>query len=104
MTAYLDIIEHGQIVKESDILKCTGDAQGCHCFGLLAADRDGAVLFGKYNSARGWFLNTGNAIKKGRLAGTVRTDKTDDLTAVDVKADIFKGFQAAKAFVKLFYF
>jgi hypothetical protein len=104
MAAYLDIIDHCQVVKESNILKCAGDTQSRHYFGLPAADGNGAILFGKYNSACGWFLNTGNTIKKRRLAGAVRSDKTNDLTAVDVKADILKGLQAAKAFVKLFYF
>ena len=104
MTAYLDIIDHCQVVKESDILKCASDAQGCDCFGLFTANGNDAPLVTKYNLAPGRFFNTGNAIKEGRLAGTVRSYQADDFVSVDVKANIFKGLQAAKTFVKRFYF
>jgi hypothetical protein len=104
MTAYLDVVYDRQVIKETDILKCAGDSQTGYRFGLFAADGDSAILAGKYNLAPGRLLNPGYAIKEGCLAGAVRSDQSNDLVAVDVKTDIFKGLQAAKAFVKLFYF
>ncbi len=104
MAAYLDVIYHCQVVKEPDILKCAGDSQTCYRFWLLAANGDGAAAVGKYNLTPGRLLNTGYAIKKRRLPGAVRSYKTKDFVPVDVKGDIFKGLQAAKAFEKLFYF
>jgi hypothetical protein len=104
VTTYFDVVYHCQVIKEADILKCTGDTQTGYRLGLLAAYGDGAIPVGKYNPACRRFLNTGNTIKKRRLSRAVRSDKTNDLTAVDVEADIFKGLQTPKAFVKLFYF
>jgi hypothetical protein len=104
MTTYLDIIDHCQVVKEPDILKCAGDPQGSDRLRLLTADGDGAPAVCKYNLASSRLLNTGNAIKERRLPGTIRPNKADDFAPLDVKGDIVEGLQAAKAFIKLLYF
>jgi hypothetical protein len=88
MTTYLDIIDHCQVVKEPDILKCSGDPQGSDRLRLLTADGDGAATVGKQNLTLSRLLNTGNAIKKRRLPGTIRPNKADDFASIYVKGDI----------------
>jgi hypothetical protein len=88
MTTYLDIIDHCQVVKEPDILKCAGDPQGSDRLRLLTADGDGAATVGKQNLTLSRLLNTGNAIKKRRLPGTIRPNKADDFASIYVKGDI----------------
>ncbi len=85
-------------------MKCAGNTQTGYRLGLFAANGEGAIPVCKNNLAGSRFLNTGNAIKQRRLAGAVRSDKTDNITAVDVEGDIFKGFQTPKVFVKRVYF
>jgi hypothetical protein len=88
MTTYLDIIDHCQVVKEPDILKCAGDPQGSDRLRLLTADGDGAATVGKQNLTLSRLLNTGYAIKKRRLPGTIRPNKADDFASIYVKGDI----------------
>jgi hypothetical protein len=104
VTAYLDIIDHCQVVKKSDILKCAGDPQGSDRLRLPAADGDFAATVGKHNFTLSRPLNTGHAIKERRLSGAVRSYKANDLASINVKGDIIEGQQTAKAFIKLLYF
>jgi hypothetical protein len=104
MAAYLDIIDHCQVVKEPDILKCAGDPQGSDRLRLPTADGDGTASVGKHNLTLSRLLNTGYAIKKRRLPGAVRSYKANDLASIYVKGDIIEGHQTAKAFIKLLYF
>jgi hypothetical protein len=85
-------------------LKCASDSQTCYGLRLFSANGNGAPPVGKYNLARGGLFNTSRTIKERRFPGTVRPYEADDFAPVDVKGDIFEGFQAAKAFVKVFYF
>jgi hypothetical protein len=104
MTAYLDIVDHCQVVKEANILKCAGDPQGCDRLRFPTADGDFAAAVGKHNLTPGRLLNPGYTIKERRLSGTVRPYKTNDLASINVKGDIIEGHQTAKAFKKLINF
>ena len=85
-------------------MKCAGDPYGSNRLRLLTADGDGTAAVGKYDLAPGRFLNTGNTIKERRLPGAVGPDKAEYFTLFNIKGDILKGFQPAKALKQLFDF
>ena len=49
-------------------------------------------------------MKTDDAVKKGCLTSTVRTDQTSDFTLLDLEGDLVIGHHAAKVFDQIGHF
>ena len=72
-----------EVVEKADVLERAGNAQRGYLFRLAAADVDGLAVGGIENLAGRRFVNAGNAVEAGSLAGAVRAYQADDLARID---------------------
>ena len=94
MKGNFNIVEDRQLFEESNILKCSGDAQR----GILMGLQVGDISVFKEDTATGGFEDSGKQIKYRGLAGSVRSDQADQLTLADLDAVVFQGNDATESF------
>src|SRR5438552_3937824 len=87
------VVEAGHVVEEPDVLEGASDAPSRDLVGL----RPGDVTAVENDSSAGWRKKSGQNVEEGRLAGTVRPDQGEDLSSLDVEADVVDRNQAAEA-------
>jgi hypothetical protein len=86
------VLNHAHAVERADELESASEPKSTdvvrpHAVDPPAVEDDPA--------GRGWD-QTGQAVEQCRLAGAVRTDDAEDLTAVDREADIGERLEAAE--------
>jgi hypothetical protein len=92
MQADADILFHGHLVKKTDILEGTGDAQAgglnnAHAVQILPVDE---------HRAGGGLIDFGEKIENGGFSGAVGADQAGDLRFTDGQVEIIDRFQAAE--------
>ena len=98
MKGDFNIVENRQVLKESDILKGSGDAQSRILIGPQAGD----ILVVKADPASGGFEDSGQKIKNRGFAGPIRSDQADEFTPLDLDAVIRQGGDTAEPFFQTF--
>src|ERR1019366_2592058 len=94
MLPYQHILKDSHIVEKPDILKGTRNTTRYNLVGTYSSNR---VPF-QTNIARCRFIDTGNKIKNGGLAGTVWADDADNLFRVNYQVHILNGNQTSETF------
>ena len=87
-----EIVEHGGVGVERDVLEGAGDAEGSASVGRKVRD----VLAFKDDSAGLGGVEAVDAVDQAGLAGTVGTDDGEDFARCDLEADFVQGFYAAE--------
>ena len=88
MATDLDVIDDGQVVEKSNVLKSAGDSQCGDGLRLPAANGHGLVIAAKNDAAFGWLLDTGHTIEKSCFTGAVGSNQSDDGPLFNGKIDI----------------
>ena len=87
-----NVVQHGLVVEEADVLEGTGDTGpvylgGAHVGGIPAVEQDGAL---------GGLVDLGEKVKDRGLAGAVGADETGNLRAPQREIEVLHGLQAAE--------
>ena len=88
----LDVVLHGQVGKQPDILKGPGDAHAVDLNGAFPGGIDAV----QQNSASGWLIHLGQQIEHGGFPRAVRPDEPGDLCAPDGEVEVVHGPQTAE--------
>ena len=89
-----NVVDHGFVLEHRQILERARDAEPRQPVGRKA--RDLPVL--ERDPACGRLEDPGDQVEHRGLAGAVRADQAEDLAAVDRKAHVGDGAQAAEPF------
>ena len=92
MAGNLDIIEHTELRKQTDILKRTGDAA---LRDLIRLQSDDALTI-KNNRPFRRLVHTREQIERRCLAGTIRPDEPNQLTLLEINIEIRYSLKAAE--------
>ena len=89
-----DVLQHGHVGEEPDVLEGAGDA----CLGdqVGLGRQDGALVADR---ALGGDVQPGEAVEEGGLAGAVGADESDDLARVDGEVDPLTAVRPPKRMV-----
>ena len=87
-----DVLQHGHVLEEDDVLERPGDPEardtmGPHAQQIAAVEEDSTPL-----SA----VEARHDVEQCRLAGTVRTDQTADLAFAELERDLFERNDSAE--------
>jgi hypothetical protein len=90
VAAHEDVVEHGEVREQLDVLEGAGDAErgdpvGPHAHDRLALPADVALL---------GLVHLVDAVEDGRLPGAVGADDGEQLAGVDGEADVVEGGDA----------
>ena len=100
MVGDFNIVENGQIGKQPDVLKGSGNTALRH-FVRFQSDQALAV---KQHLTGGRFIYACHQVERGRFACAVRADQSDQLTFVDFDVEVGDSFQSAELFGQFIYF
>ena len=92
MKGNLNIIQHRQLRKKTNILESTGNASLSNLIRLLPYN----ALASKFNIASGRLINPGNQIESRGFASTIRTNQANKLTLINIEIKIRNSLQTAK--------
>ena len=97
MRADRDVLQHGHVGHQLDVLEGPGDAELCHLLrrrvvDLLAEHRDRAAGGGQH---------AGDQVEGRALAGAVGADQRDDLAGLDVEGNVVDGDHAAELLARV---
>ena len=97
MRADRDVLQHGHVGHQLDVLEGAGDAElddllRRRVVDLVAEHRDRAA---------GRRQHAGDQVEGGALAGAVGADQRHDLAGLDVEGDVVDGDHAAELFARL---
>src|SRR5215207_4938024 len=87
-----DVLERSHVVEKADVLKGTGHAER-RDFVRRQTDSRPTV---EVDAAGGRLVDAGEDVEEGRLAGAVRPDQADDLSARDNEVDVVDGDQSSE--------
>src|SRR5882757_10124481 len=87
-----DVLQHGHVGHQLDVLEGAGDPKLDHLLGRCVGD----LLAQHGDLAAGCGQHAGDQVEGGALAGAVRADQRDDLAGVDVERDVVDGDHAAE--------
>ena len=91
------VLQHGGVLEQLDVLKGAGNAQPRDLVRRLLGQAQGALWPGVVDHARGGRVDAADQVEHGGLASAVGADQGEDLAALDVEADLVHGQHAAKA-------
>jgi hypothetical protein len=94
MKGNFNIVKNRPFLKESNILKGSGDAQSSTLIGSQAGD----ISVVEVDPATGGSEDTGKQVEYGGLAGPVGSDQADQFTLMNLDAVIRQGGDAAESF------
>ena len=92
MKGHADILHNGKAIEQQIQLKGSDNPSFGDFMRLMA----GYVVPIKNNFAAVWFEKAGNHIKKGGLAGPIRTNQSQDFTFFNMKVQGVYGENTAK--------
>ena len=92
--ARLDIVQHGQILKQTDVLEGPGDSGLVYFRGFLAGNVDSRQL----NASRVRLIYACQQIENSGLTGSVGTDETVKLSLFYADLKIINCLKAAKRY------
>src|SRR6266540_77787 len=87
-----DVLERSHVVEEADVLKGPRHAERRDFVRRQTGDRPAVEV----DAARGRLVHAGEDVEEGRLAGAVRPDEADDLSARDDEVDVVDGDQPSE--------
>ena len=93
MTADEQVLQHGRLLEQLDVLKRAGDAEGGHVIGLEAQK----ILAVESDRPRGRRIETRHQIEQRRFSGAVRPDKREHFALIHMHGNVVYGDDAAKA-------
>ena len=93
-----NIFQNGHFLEKADILEGSGNSRLNH----LMRGQPVHPSATQHIASRGRFINTGDQVKNGCFACTVRSDQTDQLTGIDFNIHIIDCFQTTKLDPKAF--
>jgi hypothetical protein len=97
VAAQQQVVEHGQVLEQLDVLEGAGDAGAGDAVGLdpdqVAAGEADAALLGP--------VEAGQAVEQGGLAGPVGADDGQQLVRADLEGDRAQGADAGEAEVEV---
>src|SRR5438128_11761393 len=97
MHADQSFVQHGQIVKEANILESTCDATYQHLIRIQTNCRPASEA----NVSCCGSIDASDKIKNGCFTSTVWADHTDDLSRPDTEIDILYSGKSAKTLTNL---
>src|SRR5262249_47551980 len=92
--AYHDVLQHGHLLEQADVLKRPTDPQGSPLMGFAAIER----LSLEDNGPLILLIDPGNTIKQGRLPGPIRANNGMNAARLDAYINAVHCDQTAKSF------
>ena len=97
MRADRDVLQHGHVGHQLDMLEGSGDAELCHFLRRRVVD----VAAEHGDGAAGSGEHAGDQVEGGALAGAVGADQGDDLARPHVEGNIVDGDHPAELFSRI---
>src|SRR5262249_1522144 len=94
-----EVVEHAHALEERDVLKRAGNTE----LGHVGCGQARAITPLEQDAAFVRMVEAADDVQERRLAGAVGADDREDLSALDVQADIAQGEQRAEAHAHTFH-
>ena len=91
------VLQHGGVLEQLDVLEGAGNAQAGHAVRRLGGQLQQAVGAGVVDLARGGRVDAADEVEHRGLAGAVGADQGEHLAPAHVEADVVHGQHAAEA-------